>query len=82
MKILTGAPKIFRHPKGGLRKNFWVRRGALKICFLQNQHIHTDFGFQLNNLMTCATQLHHVVYRYNKCSLSNIITLLFIAKML
>ena len=32
-------------------------------------------GFQLNNLMTCATQLYHMVYRYNKCSLSDYDTL-------
>lgn len=47
-------------------------------CILQNQHMTSSYrsdGFQLNNLMTCATQLYHVVYRYNKCSLSNYYTL-------
>ena len=36
MKILRGAPKIFRHPKGGSEK---IRGGgaAPKICILQNQ---------------------------------------------
>ena len=45
---------------------------------LQNQHMTSSYrsdGFQLNNLMTCATQLYHMVYRYNKCSLSNYYTL-------
>ena len=38
------------------------------VCILQNKH--TDrMVFQLNNLMTCATRLYHVVYRYNKCIL-------------
>ena len=27
-KILRGAPKIFTHPKGGLWKNCWARRGG------------------------------------------------------
>ena len=73
-----GAPKIFRHPKGALWKNCCARRGAPKICILQNQHMTSSYrsdGFLLNNLMTCATQLYHVVYRYNKCSLSNYYTL-------
>ena len=65
-----GAPKIFRHPKGGLWKKCCARRGgAPKICIFQNQHMTSSYrsdGFQLNNLMTCATQLYHVVYRYNK----------------
>ena len=67
MKILRGgAPKIFRHPKGGLRKNCWARRGGSENLYtvLQNQHITSSYrsdGFQLNNLMTCATQLYHVV---------------------
>ena len=77
--------------EGGLRKFLDTRRGgsekivalgggggAPKICILQNQHMTSSYrsdGFQLNNLMTCATQLYHVVYRYNKCSLSNYYTL-------
>ena len=32
-----GAPKILRHPKGGLLKNCWARREAPKICILQSQ---------------------------------------------
>ena len=64
--------------EGGLRKFLDTRRGAPKICILQDQHMTSSYrsdGFQLNNLMTCATQLYHVVYRYNKCSLSNYYTL-------
>ena len=75
--------------EGGLRKFLDTRRGgsekivalggeAPKICILQNQHMTSSYrsdGFQLNNLMTCAPQLYHVVYRYNKCSLSNYYTL-------
>ena len=62
----------------GLRKLLDTRRGGLKICILQNQHMTSSYrsdGFQLNNLMTCATQLYDVVYRYNKRSLSNYYTL-------
>ena len=33
MKILRGAPKIFRHPKGGSEKI----RGGSENCILQNQ---------------------------------------------
>ena len=77
--IEGGAPKIFRHPKGGgSEKIVGLGGGAPKICILQNQHMtssHRSDGFQLNNLMTHATQLYHVVYRYNKCSLSNYYTL-------
>ena len=65
---------------GGLRKFLDTRRGrsekivvlgggAPKIFILQNQHMTSSYrsdDFQLNNLMTCATQLNHVVYRYNK----------------
>ena len=75
--------------EGGLRKFLDIRRGgsekivvlgggAPKICILQNQHMTSSYrsdGFQLKNLMTCATQLYHAVYRYNKCSLSNYYTL-------
>ena len=64
----------FNMTRGGWR--YWG--GAPKICILQNQHMTSSYrsdGFQLNNLMTCATQLYHVVYRYNKCSLSNYYTL-------
>ena len=79
MKILRGAPKIFRHPKGGSEKTVGQEGGAPKISILQNQHMtpssYRSDGFQLNNLMTCATQLYHVVFRYNKCSLSNYCTL-------
>ena len=72
--------------EGRLRKFLDTRRGgsekivalggggAPKICILQNQHMTSSCrsdGFKINNLMTCATQLYHVVYRYNKCSLSN-----------
>ena len=69
--------------EGGFRKFLDTRRGdsekivalgggAPKICILQNQHMTLSYrsdGFQLNNLMTCATQQYHVVYRYTKCSL-------------
>ena len=74
-------PKIFRHPRGGgggSEKIVGLGGGAPKICILQNQHVTSSYrsdGFQLNNLMTCATQLYHVVYRYNKCNLSNYYTL-------
>ena len=75
--------------EGGLRKFLDTRRGrsekivalgggAPNICILQNQHMTSSYrsdGFQINNSMTCATQLYHVVYRYNKCSLSNYYTL-------
>ena len=75
--------------EGGLRKFLDTRRGvsekivalgggALNICILQDQHMTSSYrsdGFQLNNLMTYATQLYNVVYRYNKCSLSNSYTL-------
>ena len=75
--------------EGGLRKFLDTQRkgsekivalggGASKICILQNQHMTSSYrsdGFQLDNLMTCATQLYHVVYRYNKCSLNNYYTL-------
>ena len=53
--------------------------GASKICLLHNQHMTSSYrsdGFQLNNLMTCANLIYHVVCRYNKCSLSNYYTLL------
>ena len=76
--IEGGAPKIFRHPKGGSEKIVALGGRAPKICILQNQHMTSSYrsdGFQLNNLMTCATQLYHVVYRYNECSLSNNYTL-------
>ena len=63
---------------GGSEKIVALGGEAPKICILQNQHMTSSYrsdGFQLNNLMTCATQLYHVVYRYNKCSLSNYYTL-------
>ena len=68
---------MFRHPKGGSEKIVGLGGGAPKICILQNQHMTSSYrsdGFQLNNLMTCATQLYHVVYRCNKCSVSNYYT--------
>ena len=34
MKISREAPKIFRQPKGGLKKNCWARRECPKICVL------------------------------------------------
>ena len=63
--------------RGGSEKIVALGGGAPKICILQNQHMtsYRSDGFQLNNLMTCATQLYHVVYRYKKCSLSNYYTL-------
>ena len=85
MKILRGGLRKFLDTRrGGSEKIVALGGGALKIHILQNQHMtsYRSDGFQLNNLMTCATQLYHVVYRCNKCSLSNIITLLFILKML
>ena len=54
--------------KGGSAKIVGLGGGAPKICILQNQHMTSSYrsdGFQLNNLMTCATQLYHVVYTYN-----------------
>ena len=85
VKILRGPPKIFKTPEGGSEKTVGLGGGAPKICIRENQHMTSSYrsdGFQLNNLMTCATQLYHVVYRCNKCSLSNYYTLLFIPKML
>ena len=75
--IEGGAPKIFRHPKGGLWKNCCARRGGSENLYT-SKPTHSSYrldGFQLNNFMTCATQLYHVVHRYNKCSLSNYYTL-------
>ena len=37
MKTLKGAPKIFRHPKGGSEKIVGLGGGSPKICILQNQ---------------------------------------------
>ena len=79
MKILRGGLRKFLDTRrGGSEKIVALRGGAPKICILQNQHMTSSYrsdGFQLNNLMTCATQLYHMVYRYNKCSLSNYYTL-------
>ena len=79
MKILRGGLRKFLDTRrGGSEKIVGLGVGAPKICILQNQHMTSSYrsdGFQLNNLMTCATQLYHVVYRYNKCSLSNYYTL-------
>ena len=53
MKILRGATKIFRHPKGGLRKFVYFKtkrggllnnealvRGATKISSFEFQYLH------------------------------------------
>ena len=54
MTILRGAPKIFRHPKGGLRKFVYFKtnsrggsqkieplaRGAAKISSFEFQYLH------------------------------------------
>ena len=73
-----GALNIFRQPKEALKILLlgWKGGGlgAPKNCILQNQHTTSSYGsdgFQLKNLITCATQLYHMVYRYNKGSLSN-----------
>ena len=76
--IEGGLRKFLDTRRGGSEKIVVLGGGAPKICILQNQHMTSSYrsdGFQLNNLMTCATQLYHVVYRYNKCSLSNYYTL-------
>ena len=76
--IEGGLRKLLDTRRGGSEKIVALGGGAPKICILQNQHMTSSYrsdGFQLNNLMTCATQLYHVVYRYNKCSLSNYYTL-------
>ena len=76
--IEGGLRKFLDTRRGGSGKIVALEGGAPKICILQNQHMTSSYrsdGFQLNNLMTCATQLYHVVYRYNKCSLSNYYTL-------
>ena len=76
--IEGGLRKFLDTRRGGSEKIVALGGGAPKICILQNQHMTSSYrsdGFQLNNLMTCATQLYHVVYRYNKCSLSNYYTL-------
>ena len=76
--IEGGLRKFLDTRRGGSEKIVALEGGAPKICILQNQHMTSSYrsdGFQLNNLMTCATQLYHVVYRYNKCSLSNYYTL-------
>ena len=70
MKILRGGSENFLDTqRRGSEKIIGLGGGSLKICILQNQHMTSSYrsdGFQLNNLMTCATQLYHVVYRYNK----------------
>ena len=76
--IEGGLRKFLDTRRGGSEKIVALGGGVPKICILQNQHMTSSYrsdGFQLNNLMTCATQLYHVVYRYNKCSLSNYYTL-------
>ena len=73
-----GLRKFLDTRKGGSEKIVGLGREPSKMCILQNQHMTSSYrsdGFQLNNLMTCATQLYHVVYRYNKCCLSNYYTL-------
>ena len=52
MKILRGAPKSCRLPKGGSEKIWWAWRGIRKFCISQNQNMtssHRSDGFQLNN---------------------------------
>ena len=76
--IEGGLRKFLDTRRGGSEKIVALGGGAPKICILQNQHMTSSYrsdGFQLNNLMTCATQLYHVVYRNNKCRLSNYYTL-------
>ena len=68
-----GLRKCLDTRKGGSEKTFWARRGLRIFVYFKTNtwHHHTDqmvFN-SVNNLMTCATQLYHVVYRYNKCSL-------------
>ena len=67
--IEGGLRKFLDTRRGGSEKNVALGGGAPKICILENQHMTSSYrsdGFQLNNSMTCATQLYHVVYRYNK----------------
>ena len=68
--IEGGLRKFLDTRRGGSKKIVVLGGGAPKICILQNQHMTSSY-----RLMTCATQLYHVVYRYNKCSLSNYYTL-------
>ena len=78
--IEEGLQKVFTHPKEGSKNIVGLGgRGERlrKFCILQNEQITSSYrldGFQLNNLMTCPTQLYHIVCRYNKCSLSNYYT--------
>ena len=59
MKILRGGLRKFLDTRrGGSEKIVALGGGAPKICILQNQHMTSSYrldGFQLNNLMTCAT---------------------------
>ena len=66
--IEGGLRKFLDTGRGDSEKIVALGGGALKICILQNQHMtsYRSDDFQLNNLMACATQLYHVVYRYNK----------------
>ena len=43
MKILRGAPKVLRHPKGGSENNVGIRGGLLKFGILQNQHMTSSY---------------------------------------
>ena len=87
MKILRGGLRKFLDTRrGGSEKFVALRGGAPKICILLNQHMTSSYrsdGFQLNNLMTCATQLSYITWFTDTINVvSVIITLLFIPKML
>ena len=69
MKILRGgSEKIVALGVGG-SENLYTSKPTHDII-IQIGWFSTQ---QFNDL--CATQLYHVVYRYNKCSLSNYYTL-------
>ena len=40
---VEGAPRVFRHPRGGLRKQRWASRGAPKIVYTSNQHMTSSY---------------------------------------
>ena len=63
MKVLRmGALKIFRHPKGGLWKNCLARRGAPKICILQNQQ--EGWGRLLKNWTASEGGCQNLEFQY------------------
>ena len=73
-RIEGGLQKLLDTRKGGSEKIVGLGGESKTVCILQSRPMTLSYrsdGFQLNNLMTCATQLYHVIYRYNKCSLSN-----------